>query len=91
MPLKDVNAEDFFLSKALEDPEHWEELAEQYPITDLDEIEPKRKRERRADPKDKRHKFDDDDWQTVQRNKKKYYDEYRENLKYAKELADEGM
>lgn len=90
MPFKD-DVEDFFLQKALEDPDHWEELAEQYPVNEEDAL-PARKRTGKTDvPKEKRRKFNDEEWRDVQRNKKKYYDEFREDLKYAKELADEGM
>jgi hypothetical protein len=37
------------------------------------------------------HRFSDDDWEEQNKARQKYLKEWEEDLRYAKELADEGM
>jgi hypothetical protein len=94
--------DEFFKEQRLVDPDKWDEVADKYPVNSSYDEErfaigepPKRKRNRKGKsggvPKNKKRQFSDDEWEEVRRARAKYYKEWEEDYRYAKELADEGF
>lgn len=65
-------------------------------LVEIDEEEPGLsdkpwKQTRKTNKRRRGHRFSDDDWEEQNRARQKYLKEWEEDLRYAKELADEGM
>jgi hypothetical protein len=99
---KTERAEEFFEDFAESNPEEWSELESRYPVNSkYDELRfrigepPKRRRNRMGKsggvPKDAKRRFTQDEWREHRKAKDKYLQEWYEEYRYAKKLADEGM
>lgn len=95
-------ADEFLEEQSERNPDYWELLAEMYTVNtpyDEDRFDygepPKRRRNREGKkggvPKSKKRNFSDKEWAETQEAKRKYYREWEEDFRYAKELADDGM
>ncbi len=103
MPIKGPRtAEEFLEEQALLDPEYFEELAEKYPIQTAyakkrDAIGMPLSRKRKLEgpkggiPKHMKRKFSDEEWRKTREAVEKGRREHMEDMRYAQELADEGM
>lgn len=96
------DADDFLKTASEVDPEKWAYLEEEFPVLSKHDYirakygEPIGRRMRREGkkggvPRNKRRKWDDDDWEEMREKRRQYYRDFAEEERYAKELADEGM